>query len=384
MTKTCPMCKLELSVSEYWNSKTNKDGLASYCKKCASQKYKNWFSIPENKAKRALGKRVKTPEDSRKRRNQRLKKEYGMTVEDYDRMLEKQGNKWVSRGGYKRLSPTKLEINELPVGFWTADFKEMIEAMIINKDDKYKNCPIKSYESHYTPTVVNFVLHFTSSSALDEWLTLDTNGYTKLENELKLISSKNLGTSNMYAFNEKGQITKYDTALDIIKAFYSVRHTYYVKRKEHILDKLNNDMKRLNNKIRFVKDVINGVIIVHKLKKSELEDTLQQMQYDKMDDSYDYLTRIPIYNFTIDKVEELKDEIAKKESALKATEDTTVEQMWSDDLDAFMGLYENDVLDIEYDSNFPTSTTKTIMKKTITRKTPTTTTPKPKVTLKKK
>lgn len=105
------MCKLELSVSEYWNSKTNKNGLASYCKKCASQKYKNWFSIPENKAKRALGKRVKTPEDSRKRRNQRLKKEYGMTVEDYDRMLKKQDNKCAICGTDKPAGKGKLYID---------------------------------------------------------------------------------------------------------------------------------------------------------------------------------------------------------------------------------------------------------------------------------
>ena len=256
--------------------------------------------------------------------------------------IEKQGNKWVSRGSFKRLSATKVEINELPIGFWTSDFKEMIETIICDKDGKFKDCPIKSYESHYTPTVVNFVLHFNTASALDEWLETDNNGVTKLETELKLVSSKNLGTTNMYAFNELGQITKFNTALDIIKTFYVIRLDYYHKRKNNTLDKLKQDLLKLNNKIRFVMDVINGVIIVHKLRKSELEAKLEEMAYDKFDDCYDYLTKIPIYNFTLDKVDELRDEIAKKQVLIDELENTSIQELWTRDLDEFMIVYDRD------------------------------------------
>lgn len=254
--------------------------------------------------------------------------------------IEKNGGKWVSRGIYKKISATKVEITELPVGFWTADFKTMIEEMICDKDGKYKNCPIKSYESHYTNVDVNFVLHFTNASALEEWMKPDgPNGYCKLENELKLVSSKNLSTSNMYAFNEKAQITKYDTALDIIKAFYMIRYDYYQKRKDNIIDRLNDEMKKLNNKIRFVLDVVNDVIEVRKLRKAELDSKLKEMEYDMIDDSYDYLTKIPIYNFTIDKVDELKDEIQKKEVYLNAVKSTSIKDMWIKDLEAFQESY---------------------------------------------
>jgi DNA topoisomerase II len=256
--------------------------------------------------------------------------------------IEKQGAKWVSRGTFKRIGTTKVEITELPIGFWTADFKEMIEAMICDKDGKHKECPIKSYESHYTPTIVNFVLHFVNSAALDEWMVMDANGTTKLETELKLVSSKNLNTTNMYAFNELGQITKYNTALEIIKAFYEIRLDLYVKRKEHMLQKLDGDLVKLNNKIRFVLDVIQGVIIVHKLRKAELESVLAEMGYDQWENSYEYLTKIPIYNFTIDKVDELKDEIAKKEVAVQELQGTTVQNMWLNDLQAFEDVYQKD------------------------------------------
>ena len=255
--------------------------------------------------------------------------------------IEKVGGKWVSRGIFKRISPTKVEITELPVGFWTADFKSMIEEMICDKEGKHKNCPIKSYESHYTNVEARFILHFTNSTSLDEWLMPDgPHGFLKIENELKLVSSKNLGTSNMYAFNEKSQITKYADAIDIIKAFYDIRKGYYVKRKDNIIHKLNEEMKKLNNKIRFVLDVINDVIEVKKLKKAELDAKLAELEYDLVDDSYDYLTRIPIYNFTVDKVQELRDEIQKKHVEIDNVTATTIEQMWEDDLGAFEKIYE--------------------------------------------
>jgi len=255
--------------------------------------------------------------------------------------IEKVGGKWSSRGLFRKVSTTKVEITELPVGFWTADFKTMIEEMICDKEGKYKNCPIKSYESHYTNLEVNFVLHFTSSAALEEWLKPDgPHGNLKIENELKLVSSKNLSTSNMYAFNEKCQITKYESAVDIIKAFYHIRYEYYQRRKDHIIDRLNADMMKLNNKIRFVLDVVNDVIQVRKLKKAELDAKLAEMEYDLVDESYDYLTKIPIYNFTVDKVAELKDDIQKKEAYLNALQNTTIKEMWMKDLEAFEEAYK--------------------------------------------
>jgi len=255
--------------------------------------------------------------------------------------IEKSNGKWVSRGNYHRKSATQVEITELPIGYWTADFKELVESMIIDKDGKYKDCPIKSYESQYTSTEVKFTLHFTSSSSLDSWLSTESNGYTKLENDLKLVSSKNLGTSNMYAFNELGQITKYNTALDLISAFYAVRLAFYTKRKEHMQNKLNAEITKLNNKIRFVLDVIAETIPVYKLKKAELEKMLEDMQYDLYDGSYDYLTKIPIYNFTVDKVDELRDDINKKQVTMQLLNDTTPQKMWLDELVELEKVYDS-------------------------------------------
>jgi DNA topoisomerase II len=253
--------------------------------------------------------------------------------------IDKLNGKWHSRGCYNRSTATKVEITELPVGVWTADFKELLEDMVSDKEGKYKNFPLKSYESHYSAQKVKFVLHFTSSASLETLMKTDDNGLTKLETELKLCTTKTLGTTNMYAFNEKGQITKFETAKHIIYEFVHMRMIYYKKRKEQQLDRLGKEINKLNNKIRFVLDVISNKIAVYKMKKVELEERLKELEFDMYDNSYDYLTKIPIYNFTTDKVKELQDEIKNKEVTIAELETLTESHMWMTDIEEFEKVY---------------------------------------------
>ena len=246
--------------------------------------------------------------------------------------IEKSKDKYVSRGIFKKISATKVEVTELPVGFWTEDFKILLEDML-EKD-------LKHYDSYYTDKQVNFVLHFPTAEVLDAYMGIENNGFTKLENDFKLVSTRNLGTTNMYLFNQNGQIQKYDSALHIIQEFYKVRMVYYTKRKQYVCDQLEKDMEVMKNKIRFIKSVVDGVLVVSKLKKQQLEDHLKQGNYLLVNDSYDYLLKIPIYNLTVDKVEDLEDEFKKAENVLEATRNKTETQTWIEELSLFEKEYE--------------------------------------------
>ena len=248
--------------------------------------------------------------------------------------IEKKDNKYVSRGTYTKVTATKVDITELPVGYWTQDFKEHLEEYM------EKNPDIKNYDSHYTEVDIKFTLHFANSEACDSYLKIETNGYTKLENDLKLVSSKNLGTTNMHLFNAKCQIQKYDKPVDIIIDFYKIRLEYYNKRKEYMLKKLRDDILLLMNKIRFIKAVVSEEIVVYKMKKSELEKRLESDQYLLHDDKYDYLLRIPIYNLTIDKVLELEHEHKLSNDEITRITDLDIKVWWLEDLDNFMKEYD--------------------------------------------
>ena len=240
--------------------------------------------------------------------------------------------KYVSKGVYKRVAPTKIQVTELPVGFWTEDFKILLEDMLDaskGKDTKDTAKVMKSYEANYTHCTVDFTLHFCNSSTVDDLLA--KNG-EKFEQMFKMSSPKMLSTSNMYLFNELGQITKYDKAVDIIKAYYSVRMSYYGKRKDYMLMKLQNDIDVMKNKIRFIKSIIAKELDVSLHTKASLEEHLAVCDYMKVDGAFDYLTRIPIYNMTKDKVQDLENDIKSNENKLEDIANKSLEQMWREEL----------------------------------------------------
>jgi hypothetical protein len=51
-----------------------------------------------------------------------------------------------------------------------------------------------------------------------------------------------------------------------------------------------------------------------------------------VDDSFNYLTNMPIHSFSPETLEELKDTIQKKKLQLKEAQEKTIEQMWLDEL----------------------------------------------------
>lgn len=65
---------------------------------------------------------------------------------------------------------------------------------------------------------------------------------------LKLEGS--LSTSNMHLFNAAGQIVKYDSPLEVLREFFPHRLELYEKRREALLDRLEREWRRLDNKVR--------------------------------------------------------------------------------------------------------------------------------------
>jgi DNA topoisomerase-2 len=98
-------------------------------------------------------------------------------------------------------------------------------------------------------------------------------------------------------------------------------------------------MKFMLAKIKFIKSVVNEELRVSKMKKQEVEEALCKEQYPLMNDSYDYLMRIPIYNFTLDKVDELDKEYNKTELVLNAIISKSEKNMWIEELDVFEREY---------------------------------------------
>lgn len=78
--KICKKCGIEKSLSEYFNHPMTKDGKFATCKLCDKNRYNKWRK--DNPEKRA-----------RIRKNEWLMKNYKITVEEYERLREKQNNR---------------------------------------------------------------------------------------------------------------------------------------------------------------------------------------------------------------------------------------------------------------------------------------------------
>jgi DNA topoisomerase II len=251
--------------------------------------------------------------------------------------IEKHEDKYYSRGIFERQGPTKLRIKELPVGMWTEEFKEMLETYLDTKPY------LKSYDSHYTDVRVDFDLHLTSAEAVDSLMALDDNGITKFENEFKLVSTRGLGITNMYLFNEVGQITKFQNVGDIIRAFYTVRLEYYHRRKQHMLDELDDKKALLQAKIVFINEIIEGTLIIHDQSKIVIEEQLREKSYPDRDGSYDYLVGMPIYNLTKERKAKLQEELDQIMSMHRALNARSCEDIWKDELSEFEAEFLRDL-----------------------------------------
>jgi DNA topoisomerase-2 len=209
-------------------------------------------------------------------------------------------------------------VTELPIGMWTNKFKENCEEHIESK-------MIKSMKNYSTPKKVNFVI------------TESPDGFSCNVDTLKLFSY--VYTSNMVLFDQNGKLVKYNTVDEIIDNFCIVRYEYYGKRKKHILNSLEKELRHLGNKERFISEVIAEELLIMNEKEREILYELEERGYDKDNDSYDYLLRLQVRTFTENKVLQLKKDIKSIQTKVDKTKAMTKKQMWLNDLNEFEVAY---------------------------------------------
>lgn len=244
-----------------------------------------------------------------------------------------------SKGKYRKISNTKVEVTELPIQVWTEDFKTHLDNYI----DKHPKV-LKDYESHYTETTVKFILHFHNAAVLDNLLTIngEEEHSNKFEKEFKMINTRAVNTNNMHLFDRNGVIKKYSDVSEIMKEFYDVRLEYYKKRKDFKLDQFEKELVILDSRIKFIMHIIDGKLKVANAKKDDIIDHLEKNKFVKMNDKYDYLINMPVYNLTYEKKEELLKEYNDKNAQYESYKKKTIENLWTDDLNELEKHLKND------------------------------------------
>ncbi len=239
--------------------------------------------------------------------DKRKLKEMNMWVRGFHGTIEKDGTKFITRGNIRQVGKNVV-IDELPVGKWTDDYKEYLQLLG------------KKFTEHHTDTSVKFEIKNEE---------LDWKMY-KLETSIS--------TTNMILFHEN-ELKRYDSPLDIITDFYHVRLSFYQKRKDHILNQLQGEIKLLTNKNKFLEYMINKDNLKEfaSKKRSELISYLKQIGIESMDGTdtekgFAYVLNLAIWNLTSDQMEKVRVQWKEKSNEYEQLVNKQVTDLWREDL----------------------------------------------------
>jgi DNA topoisomerase-2 len=250
--------------------------------------------------------------------------------------------KFLIKGLYEKVTNDKIRVTELPVGYWTEDFKELLESLIepgVDKDGKKISPVIKDYDDMSKDTNVDFTITF-AKGKLEE---LESNkgdyGCNGLEKLLKLYTTNT--TSNMHLFDSNDTLQKYEKISDIIDAYYEVRLKLYQTRKDYMIDALERELVLLSNKAKYIQENLDGTVDLRKKKKEAVVQMLEEKGYDKIDgdEEYKYLVKMPMDSVTEENIERLLKDKGNKQSELEIIKKTTINKMWLSELNNLKDNY---------------------------------------------
>ena len=232
----------------------------------------------------------------------------GTIEQDNDTKLTTQC-RFMTKGVFT-INKNKIDITELPIGTWNEDYIVFLEKLV-------EDGTIKDYKDLSTDKNVNIQIQL-------------QNQMDDIEKTLKLTTT--LSISNMNLFNEKEKLTHYEKPHEIIDDFILKRIGYYEKRKQHIIQVLEKELILLQNKYKYIQQMIDGSIDLRKKTTEQIYTILQDLAYVKIDDSYNYLIKMTMDSVSIENIETLKKQFESKEKELKLIKKTTIEESWLNEL----------------------------------------------------
>jgi DNA topoisomerase II len=258
----------------------------------------------------------------------------------------------------------KIHITELPIGVWTEDYTDNIKRKIIESKKDNKECIFVDIDNYSSPDNVNIKLRVKPEFIMDCYENIENNDIVDGNKPLilmkKLGLTQNIGLTNMYLHDENGKIHKYNNVKDILVSFINFRLKKYRERKNIYILILENELRNLEWKIKFINDYISKTIIIERKKKDEIINNLIKLNYPKLssnykateeEKSYDYITDMKIFDLTEEKINDLENRKNNKLKELEEYKKITTKQLWIKELielkDAYNKIEANEKLEKE-------------------------------------
>ncbi|GKA66169.1 DNA topoisomerase 2, partial [Tanacetum coccineum] len=221
----------------------------------------------------------------------------------------------------EKANALSITITELPIRTWTEDYREFLVLEAALKD-------IKAYKDrNYTSTSVDFEITMTEDQ--------------------------------MDRARQEGSMTPSNKFLE---DFFHIRLHFYEKRTTDLVRQLEIASLVLENKIRFIKEYLDGNIVLFRKPMdvkcvlleakgfqslASIVKAVDQLQEEVAADAsdttrYDYLLSIAIPSFDVEDINRLQQELEAKKREIVYLRDASIESLWRKDLEAL-----DDQLDLE-------------------------------------
>lgn len=223
--------------------------------------------------------------------------------------------KWVTEGVYS-VEKRKIIITELPVGYTLLAYTKKLDDL---EDKKI----IKSYvdESDTKEDVFKIIVHVDTKFDLSH-----NNIITKLK-----LQSKH--SENYTCMDENNTIRVFEDIHSLIDSYINIKLEYIQKRKEYIINDLNEKHNILLYKYRFIKAILDGKIMVNKQTKDNIIKQIENIgNIFTVNGGYEYLLNMPIYSLTIEKMKELGLKVNNIKLEINKVDKITPSNMWKSDL----------------------------------------------------
>lgn len=227
---------------------------------------------------------------------------------------------WISQGVIELLD-NQIIITELPVKLWTNNYKEFLEELVYDKNSLFK-----SYLNLCSDVEIKFILKFDKENKdkiIELYNNQDLYKYLHLYKTIKI--------SNMNLYNIDYKIETFNSPEEILNSFYIWRLSFYNKRKDLLLNNLNNDIKYYNNQIKFIELVINNTNLF-KLSENDIISFLQKNKITKHNNSYDYLINMTFRQLTKTNLDKLNNKLKDTRLKYKSIQNLSNKDLWLNDL----------------------------------------------------
>lgn len=212
----------------------------------------------------------------------------------------------VTKGIYQILG-NRIIITELPIGMCAQRYREKCQAWIEQKD-------CVDYIDRCTPDLVYF----------------EIIGFKPSPSYVNLGLESHIPMSNMRFLDHQGNPVRYDTALDILYAFYCQRLPKYQLRKDHMLKEMNIQIDKLSMRMKFIQLVISRTVDINNRIDEDVTTELSQYQVDWLQ-----VRDINVWSLTSGRIIKLQTEINELVQKRDQLIQTSKEQLWLNDIADF-------------------------------------------------